>query len=106
MYSTFVFLPTVPTENKIKSAMSFKKSRLSIAVFTYNRPIPVPIGYRKSPNFDHPTKLLPLQNLFLKMQLTDYSDWESNNIITCQYLTLRYLTLNYVFNLEMQNIFT
>ncbi len=52
----------------------------------------------------HPTKLRPLLNVSVKMQLINYSDWESNILIAFHYLTL-FNFLN-VFNLYLLNIFT
>jgi len=44
--------------------------------------------YGKSPKFDHTTKLRPLLNFVLKMQLTDYNGWDSSIFIARHYLTL------------------
>ncbi len=59
--------------------------------------------YRKSPKFDNSTKLRPLLNFFLKMQLTDYSGWKSIIFIACYHL--RYQTFEIFFQ-GIQNIFT
>ncbi len=40
--------------------------------------------YRKSPKFDHHTKLRPLLHFFLKMWQMNYNYWESNIFIASQ----------------------
>ncbi len=56
--------------------------------------------------FDHPTKLRPLLFFLLKMQQTDYNDWENNIFIAFHYLMLanfRIMILSYRMHVKYFN---
>jgi hypothetical protein len=62
------------------------------------------VRYRKSPMFDHLTKLRPLLHIFfLEMQLTDNKDRKTNIFMSFHYLILSNFYL--CFSVEIRKIF-
>jgi hypothetical protein len=63
-------------------------------------PAPRSLSSIPSPKVDHQTKPRPLLLFFLRMQLFDYNDWESNSFNSMSFSNVIQL-LNYVFHLGM-----